>query len=202
MTLGSFSMAATPRAPVGAGPYGLVLIFHGTGAGRLNHRVTAIHLAEGGYIGAAPEHAGDGWRDDRSSGTSANWQRRPGQLSAVLDRLLADPEFGQPIDPACIGTIGHSAGGCTVLALIGAKADTGVLARHCTVHREDDPGFCGYGCPEGRIGGTLPDLLDPRIRAVVVVAPVGALFDDESFEGVQLPAQIHRLEADRILSRP
>ena len=202
MTLGPFSMAATSGAPVGAGPYGLVLISHGTGGGRLNHRVTAIRLAEGGYVVAAPEHAGDSWRDDRFSGTSANWRRRPGQLSAVLDRLLADPDLGQRIDPARIGAVGHSAGGYTVLALSGARADMRILARHCTVHLEDDPGFCSYGRPEGRIGGSLPDLSDPRIRAVAAVAPVGALFGDVSFEGVQIPAQIHRLAADRVLRRP
>lgn len=202
MTLGPFSMTATPGAPAGAGRYGLVLISHGTGGGRLNSRGTAIRLAEGGYVVAAPEHAGDSWRDDRFSGTSANWQRRPRQLSAVLARLLADPDFGPRIDPGRIGAIGHSAGGYTVLALIGAKADMRILARHCTVHLEDDPGFCSYGGPEGQIGGRLADLSDPRIRAVVAVAPVGALFGDESFEGVEVPAQIHRLEGDRVLQRP
>ena len=202
MAIGPFSMAATPGAPPGAGPYGLVLISHGTGGGRLNHRSTAIRLAEAGYVVGAPEHAGDSWRDDRMSGTSANWRRRPRQLSAVLDRLLADPELGPPIDPTRIGAVGHSAGGYTVLALIGARADLRLLARHCTVRLEDDPGFCSYGRPEGRTGGRLPDLSDPRILAVVAVAPVGALYDEKSFESVSRPAQIHRLEADRILRRP
>lgn len=202
MTLGPFSMAATPGAPPGAGPHGLVLISHGTGGGRLNHRRTAIRLAEAGYVVGAPEHAGDSWRDDRFSGTSANWQRRPRQLRAVLDRLLADPEFGPRIDPARIGAVGHSAGGYTVLALTGARADLRLLARHCTVHLEDDPWFCRYGRPEGRTSGRLPDLSDPRIRAVVAVAPVGALFGGESFENASRPAQIHRLGADRILRRP
>ena len=94
--IGPFTMAATSGAPVGAGRYGLVLMSHGTGGGRLNHRGTAIRLARAGYIVAAPEHAGDNWRDNSYSGTSANWRRRPRQLSATLDRLLDDPEFGLP----------------------------------------------------------------------------------------------------------
>ena len=201
-TLGPFTMEATPGAPAGAGPYGLVLISHGTGGGRLNHRGTAIRLAEGGYVVAAPEHAGDSWRDDRFSGTHANWKRRPRQLSAVLDRVLADPDLARRIDPERIGAVGHSAGGYAALALIGAKADTAILARHCTVHLEDDPGFCSYGRPDGQVGGRLPDYSDPRIRVVVAVAPVGALFGEGAFEGVHRPAQIHRLEADRILRKP
>ena len=70
-TVGPFTMSATRDAPLGAGEYGLLLISHGTGGGRFNHRGTAIRLSETGYIVAAPEHAGDSWGDGRYSGTSA-----------------------------------------------------------------------------------------------------------------------------------
>ena len=200
--VGPFAMAVTSQAPVGAGRYGLVLISHGTGGGRLNHRGTAIRLARGGYVVAAPEHAGDNWRDGRYSGTSENWRRRPRQLSAALDQVLRDPEFGRRIDPARIGAVGHSAGGYSVLALIGGRADARLLARHCTRNRDADPAFCAYGRPGTVAGGPLPDLSDRRVRAVAAVAPVGAIFGDGAFAGVKAPAQIHRLGADRVLRRP
>ncbi len=201
-TVGPFTMSATRGAPIGEGRYGLILLSHGTGGGRLNHRDTAIRLAESGYIVAAPEHAGDSWRDERYSGTSENWRRRPRQLSAVLDRLLGDAAFGPRIDLARIGAVGHSAGGYSVLALIGGRADMGVLARHCTLRHDEDPEFCGYGRPGGHDNLPMPDLSDPRIGAVVAVAPVGALFGDGAFSGVTVPTQIHRLEADRVLREP
>ena len=201
-TVGPFTMAANREAPVGAGRYGLILMSHGTGGGRLNHRDTAIRLAEGGYVVAAPEHAGDSYRDKRYSGTSENWRRRPRQLSAVLDRLLGDADFGPHIDTRRIGAIGHSAGGYSVLALIGGRADMSVLTRHCTRCREEDSAFCGYGRPDGEIDGTMPDLSDPRVVAVVAVAPVGALFGEEAFANVEAQAQIHRLEGDRVLREP
>ena len=204
--VGPFVMAASRDAPVAAGRHPLVLISHGTGSGRLNHRGTAIRLAGAGYIVAAPDHAGDYWRDGRLSGTSANWRRRPQQLRAVLDRLLGDAEVGPHIDPARIGAIGHSAGGYSVLALIGGRPDLAALALHCTTRRAQDPGFCAYGRPEAdAVAGTMPDfsdLSDPRVRAVVAVAPVGALFGAGAFAGVGAPAQIHRLGADRVLRRP
>ena len=200
--VGPFAMAATAGAPVAVGRYGLLLISHGTGGGRLNHRGTALRLARGGYVVAAPEHAGDSWRDDRYSGTSANWLRRPRQLSATLDRVLGDPEFGPRIDPARIGAVGHSAGGYGVLALIGGRADTRLLARHCTLRRDEDREFCAYGRPGDGVGGPLPDLSDRRIRAVAAVAPVGALFGEGAFSGTTAVAQIHRLDADRVLRRP
>ena len=201
-TIGPFTMDASRGAPVGSGRYGLVLLSHGTGGGRLNHRGTAIRLAESGYIVAAPEHAGDSWRDGRFSGTAENWRRRPRQLSAVLDRLLGDAAFGPRIDPARIGAVGHSAGGYSVLALIGGRADMSVLARHCTLRRDEDPEFCAYGRPGGQNELPIPDLSDPRIGAVVAVAPVGALFGEGAFSGVAVPAQIHRLEADSVLREP
>ena len=77
-----------------------------------------------------------------------------------------------------------------------------VLARHCTRHREKDPVFRGYGRPDERAEGMMPDLSDRRVGAVVAVAPVGALFGDGAFTGVDVPAQIHRLEGDRVLRRP
>ena len=201
-TVGPFTMNATRDASPGAGPYGLVLISHGTGGGRLNHRETAIRLAEGGYVVAAPEHAGDSWRDGTYSGTAENWRRRPRQLGAVLDRLIGDAELGSRIDPARIGAVGHSAGGYSVLALIGGRADTALLARHCTSHRDEDPQFCAYGRPGGNDGAPIPDLGDRRVRAVVAVAPVGALFGEGAFAGVEVPAQIHRLAEDGVLREP
>ena len=201
-TIGPFTMAASRDAPVRGGRHGLVLMSHGTGGGRLNHRDTAIRLAEAGYIVAAPEHAGDSWRDGRYSGTSANWRRRPRQLSAVLDRLLGNDEFGPRIDPARIGAVGHSAGGYSVLALIGGRADTALLAQHCTERRIEDPEFCGYGRPGETDDTPMPDLSDRRIAAVVAVAPVGALFGTSAFAGVDIPVQIHRLGQDRVLRRP
>ena len=201
-TVGPFVMAASRDVPLGGGQHGLVLLSHGTGGGRLNHRGTAIRLAKAGYIVAAPEHAGDSWRDGRHSGTSANWHRRPRQLSAVLDRLLGDGEFGPRIDPARIGAVGHSAGGYSVLALIGGRADMALLAEHCTERRAEDPEFCGYGRPGVPDDAPMPDLSDGRIAAVVAVAPVGALFGAGAFAGVDVPAQIHRFGRDGILRRP
>ena len=200
--IGPFTMSATRGAPIGEGQYGLILLSHGTGGGRLNHRDTAIRLAETGYIVAAPEHAGDSWRNGRYSGTAENWWRRPRQLSAVLDWLLGDNEFSPRIDVARIGAVGHSAGGYSVLALIGGRADMGVLARHCTQRREQDPRFCDYGRPGGHTAGPMPDLSDPRVGAVVAVAPVGALFGEGAFAGVQVPAQIHVLAVDLVLREP
>ena len=56
--------------------------------------------------------------------------------------------------------------------------------------------------PTGKLHGTMPDLSDPRVVAVVAVAPVGALFGEEAFANVEAQAQIHRLGGDRVLREP
>ena len=200
--VGPYSMPATRNAPLAERRFGLILISHGTGGHRLGHRGTAVRLARAGYVVAAPEHSGDNWRDARYSGTMENWVRRPRQLGALLDRLLGDRDFGPRIDPERIAAIGHSAGGYSVLALVGGRADMRVLARHCTRFRDRDPVFCSYGRPGGTTGGMLSDLTDRRIRAAVAVAPTGALFGPGAFAQVTAPVQIHRLGRDRVLRRP
>ena len=200
--VGPFAMPAVRDAPFGTGPFGLILISHGTGGSRLNHRSTAIRLARAGYVVAAPEHTGDNWHDDRFAGRSENWRRRPAQLSSVLNWLLEDPEYREHIDPKRIGAIGHSAGGFSVLALIGGVPDLRELARHCTEHRVRDSLFCGYGRPDGHAPAPILRMADRRVGAVVAVAPVGALFGEGAFAGVEAPAQIHRLDSDRVLREP
>ena len=91
-TVGPFTMSASRDAPLGAGQHGLVLISHGTGGGRFNHRGTAIRLAETGYIVAAPEHAGDSCRDGRYSRTSANWRPRPSVIGYCARQSLVMEE--------------------------------------------------------------------------------------------------------------
>ena len=200
--VGPFAMQTVRDAPFGTGPFGLILISHGTGGNRLNHRGTAIRLAKAGYVVAAPEHTGDNWHDDRFAGRSENWRRRPIQLSSVLNRLLEDAEYREHIDPKRIGAIGHSAGGYSVLALIGGVPDLRALVRHCTEHRDRDPGFCGYGRPDGHAPAPILDMADRRVGAVVAVAPVGALFSEGAFAGVKASAQIHRLDSDQVLHEP
>ena len=123
----------------------------------------------------APEHAGDNWRDGRYSGTSANWRRRPRQLSAALDHLLGDREFGPRIDAGRIGAIGHSAGGYSVLALIGGRADTSVLAGHCTRNRQQDREFCAYGRPDGHYAKTRRTIATTNAPMTPIIHFISAL---------------------------
>ena len=102
--------------------YPLVLISHGTGSSAQQLIWLGYHLASRGYIAAAVNHHGnsDAEKTLLAQGSALVWER-PKDLSVVLDRLLADPTFGQRIDADRIGAAGFSLGGYSVIALGSGK---------------------------------------------------------------------------------
>lgn len=185
---------------------GLILLSHGTGGTELNHHNLATRLAREGYLVAAVRHPGDNWQD-RSLITSGRYfSERPLQLSRVLDALLKSPEWGPRIPADRVGAVGHSAGGYSVLALAGAQAEPERAAQHCRT-KQDDPGFCALakGAPAAAASAAAPDpqrvsVPDPRIRAVVALAPMAVVFTPESLAAITVPVRVLMAEKDVVLN--
>jgi predicted dienelactone hydrolase len=216
--MGPWRPVVTPGAPVAAAPLkGLVLISHGTGGHELGHHNLATRLAADGYLVAAPRHPGDNW-EDRSMITSGRYfSERPRQVSRVLDALLAHPDWGPRIPAGRIGAVGHSAGGYTVLALAGAQAEPARAVQHCR-SVSDDPGFCSLGkltaapgassasspvapvsSAVGPQDGPLVSVADPRIRAVVALAPMAVVLTPQSLATITVPVKLVMAERDVVL---
>lgn len=216
--MGPWRPVVTPGAPVAAAPLkGLVLVSHGTGGHELGHHNLATRLAADGYLVAAPRHPGDNW-EDRSMITSGRYfSERPRQVSRVLDALLAHPEWGPRIPAGRIGAVGHSAGGYTVLALAGAQAEPARAVQHCR-SVADDPGFCSLGkltaapgassasspvapvsSAVGPQDGPLVSVADPRIRAVVALAPMAVVLTPQSLATITVPVKVVMAERDVVL---
>lgn len=218
--MGPWRPVVTPGAPVATTPLkGLILISHGTGGHELGHHNLATRLAADGYLVAALRHPGDNW-EDRSMITSGRYfSERPRQASRVLDALLASPEWGPRIPAGRIGAVGHSAGGYTVLALAGAQAEPARAAQHCR-SVSDDPGFCSLGklpsraqsvqaapaaaasaqVPAAAQDGPLVSVADPRIRAVVAMAPMSVVFTPDSLKVISVPVRVMVAERDAVLT--
>lgn len=209
VVLGPFRLKVSQDVPVAPGRFGLIVLSHGAGGGMLNHRGTARALARAGYIVIAVHHPGDNWQDQSRLGTSANWSRRPNHLRAAIDAALNDKTLAAGIDPRRIGAIGYSAGGYTVLAAAGARPGLSVLVQHCREKKAADPVFCRYGRAQreadrqaGRKVLPLKVIPDPRLGAVVAIAPVGALFAPTAFAGVSVRIMLVRAGKDRVLRYP
>ena len=193
---------------------GLIVISHGTASTELGFATLAQALARRGYLVASVEHVGDTWQDQSMRATPGRYfAERPRQVSRVIDTVLADPQWnsrmaqgadGRPL----IGAIGHSAGGYTVLALAGGKPVLSRLRAHCETEAALDPVFCnlshGIGSASVHTGGAAdgqeePVQADPRVRAVMALAPMGVAFSASSLASITVPVAIYAGEKDSFL---
>ena len=192
----AFEMQVANNAPSIDGQFGLIVISHGAGGLSLNHRDLAMALASHGYVVAAPTHPRG--KDNDISGVGV-WVGRPKQVSRVIDAVLGDAELGSHIQRERIGVVGHSNGGYTALAVAGAKPSPAASIAHCRQH-PDDSKFCSYGGAATREVtrkvGDIPDVRDPRVRAIVLMAPNTAPFTDDALAQVAVPVRVYGAERD------
>jgi len=193
----AFEMRVAQDAPVADGAFGAIVVSHGAGGMALLHRDLAIALTSRGYVVAAPTHPRGKGNDDISG--MGVWVGRPQQISRVIDAILDDRQFGPRIARERIGVVGHSNGGYTALAVAGAQPTPGTEAAHCRAH-PDDANFCGFGGAATRKAsrevGHLPELRDPRVRAIALMAPNAARFTDDALARVPVPVLVYAAEKD------
>jgi predicted dienelactone hydrolase len=120
-------------------------------------------------------------------------------VSRVIDAVLDDAALGSHVERQRIGVVGHSNGGFTALVVAGAKPDPAASVAHCRNH-PDDSRFCSFGGAATREAtravGDIPDLRDPRVRAVVLMAPNAAPFSDDALARVAVPVRVYGAERD------
>jgi predicted dienelactone hydrolase len=208
--MGPFTVQAAIQAPPEDKFKGLILLSHGIGGTELGHSSLAEALARDGYMVAALRHPGDNWQDQSLLKKSASvyFTERPRQVSRVIDALLQDPQWKDRIASDAqgfrIGAVGHSAGGYTVLALAGGQADLSRIRKHCEDDRAADPIFCGVSrstpsAASATAASVLPSTRDPRVRAIVLMAPAGVLFTASSLAEIRVPTLLYEAEQDRFL---
>lgn len=199
MPLGPFRQTVAPDAPVAGAGLALVVISHGTGGGMDNHHDTARALAEAGFVVAALEHPGDTWRD-RSR--AADVAARPAALKRLVDFMLGEWQDRAALDPARVGAFGFSSGGFTVLAAAGGEPDLSLVVPHC--RSNPDLFDCRLAASASRAPDVPPARVahDPRIAALVVVAPALGFTFAGGLGTLRQPVQLWRADADQVLPAP
>ncbi len=150
---GPYQLALAREAPVVGERLPLVVVSHGTGSTPWVQRVLAAQLARAGMAVVLLEHPGNSRSDDALAGTPANLANRPRHVRLALDAAFADAEVGARLVPDAAAVVGHSLGGYTALAVAGGR-----------------PMALPDQAPDG-IARPVPVVADPRVRAVVLLAP-------------------------------
>jgi predicted dienelactone hydrolase len=195
MMLGPVLMNVAHDAPISGHDLPLVVVSHGNGGGPGNHADLALALASTGYVVAAPMHTGDNYADQSAAGSVSLFSGRTRQLHATVDYMLKNWQGHDSINPERIGAFGFSAGGTTVLAVVGAIPDLRMIAQHCTESPEFICDVLGHAKSPLLSTATLqlgdaflPDL---RIKAAVVAAPgLGFTMVPDGLAGVHVPIQL------------
>lgn len=207
------SLAEAQGGVAARGRFPLVLVSHGTGGNGMLHHLQAEALARAGFVVVSFTHPGDNFQDRSLIADKRYFVERPRQLSRVLDAVLASPEWGDQVDARRIGVIGHSAGGYTVAALMGAVPDITRLMAHCQTVADypgcalRDPGM--YVTPSNKVPFKLPDSVsaegsvsDKRVRAVVMLAPLGMVIQQGSLKSTRADVLLIGAEHDEVLPTP
>lgn len=196
--------------------YPLVLLSHGTGGAALQLMWLGHYLAARGYVVAAVNHHGNTAAEGRylPQGFLLPWERA-GDLTVVLDRLLADPVFGPRIDRERIGAAGFSLGGYTVIAAAGGRFSPAEFKSFCASPQRDftcEPQpefpeaprlFEGLRKTDTVVRESLrragDSFRDGRIKRVFAIAPaLGGGFTEAGLGGVRIPVLIVVGQSDKV----
>lgn len=194
-----YPVRVAEEAPVAMGRFPLLVLSHGNTGSPLALHYLATSLARQGFVVVAVVHPGDNARDPSRLGTLSNLYGRPLQVSAAISAARDDDLLGPYLNDGKVGVIGYSAGGETALILSGAQPDLDRLRRYC-LERPDDHDACKtHGVLIADRSELVPQS-DPRVGAVMLMAPLSLLFGRHALAGVQVPALIYSGDSDQLVA--
>jgi predicted dienelactone hydrolase len=156
------------------GPYPIIMFSHGSGGQKEAQKFLLEYLASHGYIAVAPDHTGNVTMANFSPDDPMVSVNRPLDIVFVLDETLAlfsgSTDFLAGLgDATRIGVSGHSLGGYTALATVGANYNWSMFELECT--EEQNNRACAFMANREQLESSLPD---PRLKALVSLAHCGA----------------------------
>ena len=204
------------------GPFPLVIFAHGLGGGNGGNAYLCEHLASEGFIVMAINYADSGDATVPADPALSIFTR-PKDVSWQIDyaEQLNSDESGKLhglIDMERVAIVGHSYGGYTALVAGGALVDLTGPTSWCLEYPELQlPAEVGGGTLQERFcdraaqlaeladlssvpEGAWPSWADPRIDAIVSLAPWTPFFGAESANTITIPTLVMFGSKDRIVN--
>lgn len=194
-----YPVEVAEEATVATGRFPLLVLSHGNTGSPLALHYLATALARRGFVVVAVVHPGDNARDHSRLGTLSNLYGRPLQVSAAITAARDDALVGPYLDEGKVGVIGYSAGGETALILSGARPDLDRLRQYC-LERPNDADACKTHGILIADRSELAPQADPRVGAVMLMAPLSLQFGRHALAGVQVPALIYSGDSDQLVA--
>jgi predicted dienelactone hydrolase len=141
--------------------------------------------------------------DNTLAGSITNYTNRPKQITLAIDKLLGPSGLNNYIDAEKIAVLGHSVGGYAAVAVAGGVGDTRSLIEIC----KNNPLLTDPYCASARDGSLAQTIIkgtkDTRIKAIILMAPVGILFSAEgALNDVDIPVLLLKAEKDEEVTEP
>ncbi|UTH73788.1 alpha/beta fold hydrolase [Chromobacterium sp. IIBBL 290-4] len=177
----AFLVTAKQDCPVTKDKLPLIVISHGLGGTIYGHHDTAQTLADNGFLVVSLNHPGDSGMSMRYPWDMKAFERRPADISRVIDYMLKGSPLAGQIDASRIGVFGFSRGGFTSLVVAGAEPDFAGSGIPCPQQRL----LCRQIKQEGANARRWAH--DARVRAAAAVDPLNAFPTAASLKGVHIP---------------
>ena len=204
------SAIADAALAIEQGPYPLVVFSPGLAGWKQANSYLLEHLASYGFVVIASDPRGETFTEFWEGAST-----RPVDTQAVIDfaemSTAAGGDLADLIDMDHIAVAGHSSGGWAALAGGGAQMDFGWCAVNPAIVAENELSNCTQFVPHAEDiaamrglpstpSGQWPPTNDPRVDAVVALAPDGDIWgaDYQGVAAVKVPTLVMAGSADTV----
>jgi predicted dienelactone hydrolase len=182
----------------------IAIISHGAFGSPREMNWLGYALASQGWVVAGVAHFGESWvygAENIDPSSAMRFWQRPQDISFAIDSLSKEGLFNISLKTDKVIMLGHSSGGFTSLAMVGAKLEAGKSKAYCSSEKAKDDKGCSYGhqsqgepMTKGRltkIGLLQEKMRDDRVVAVIALDPaLGHAVSEQSLESIKVPALI------------
>lgn len=182
----------------------IAIISHGAFGSPRSMNWLGYSLASQGWLVAGVAHYGESWvygTETIDPKTAAQFWNRPQDVSFTLDRLAENGLFNISLRTNKVLILGHSSGGFTALATIGAKLEAGKSKAYCSSEKAILDKGCLYSHKNqnkpmnqemvSEIGQLQNQMQDDRVVAAIALDPaLGHATSKQSLQSINVPVLV------------